>query len=90
MKKIEKFNLVQEMRDYFKLSPYLPIMQWIDKEITYVDDVSAERDKPDFSLYPYQVDVIKTWEDLNVRKHVTFVSCEQMRKNKCLASWTSF
>ena len=44
-----------------------------------VGDVSAERNHLDFSLYPYQIDVIKEWEDLDSIKTVTVVACEQMR-----------
>ena len=43
-------------------------------------DVSAERNHLDFSLYPYQIDVIKEWEDLENIKTVTVVACEQMGK----------
>ena len=81
MKKLPDINLVQEMRDYFTLSPFMEIMPWIDKYISYADDVSAERDKPDWSFFPYQVEIIKTWEDIKTRKHVAVCACEQMGKS---------
>lgn len=79
-----QFNLIQSIRDYFKITPYSPIMDWIKNNITLVDDVSSERDKPDFDLYKYQVDILKQWEDFNVRKHVTVVACEQTRLSEKL------
>lgn len=73
------FDLIQSIRDYFKINPYMPIMDWIDKNISFSDDVSAERDKPDFSQYPFQVEVLKTWEDMNLRKRVVVTAVEQVR-----------
>ena len=82
MKKKEQFNLIEAIKDYFNIMAYMPIIPWIEKNITMVDDVSSEKDKPDFSMYPYQIDVLKQWEDLSIRKHVTVVMCEQMRLAK--------
>ena len=79
MKKTPKFDLIGSLRSYFKLTPYMPIMQWIDANINLVDDVSSQRDKPDFTQYPYQVEILKQWEDLGVRKTVTVMACEQLR-----------
>lgn len=84
MKKIEKFDLIQSIRDYFKINPYMPIMDWIDKNISFSDDVSAERDKPDFSQYPFQVEVLKTWEDMNLRKRVVVTAVEQVGKTNMM------
>ena len=83
------FDLIGSIRGYFKLTPYMPIMEWIDSVISYADEVSAEKDKPDFSEYPYQVPILQTWEDMDVRKHVTVVSCEQMRQDQHVASRAS-
>lgn len=74
------FDLIQNIRDYFHITPFMPIMEWIEKYINYSDDVSAERSRPDFSQFPYQVEILKQWEDLNSRKIVTVVSVEQMGK----------
>lgn len=83
------FDLIGSIRSYFKLTPFQDIISWVEKYISYADDVSAERDKPDFAEYPYQVPIIQTWEDMGIRKHVTVVSCEQMRQDEYLASWPS-
>lgn len=80
MKHIKKFDLVAETKSFFNITPFSPILPWIDRNVTMVDDVSSERDRPDFSMYPYQVDILKQWEDLDIRKHVTVVMCEQMGK----------
>ena len=73
------FDLIGSMRSFFKLTPYMPIISWAQTFISYADDVSAERDRPDFAEYPYQLEILKCWEDMEIRKHVTVVSCEQMR-----------
>lgn len=84
MKKIKQFNFIESVKSYFKLQPFMEIMPWIEKNISLADDVSSERDKPDFTQYPYQVEILKQWQDLNIRKHVIVVSCEQLRlKRRC-------
>lgn len=87
MKKVQKFDLCEAIRGYFNITPYMPIIDWVNAYINYSDDVSAERDKPDFSQYAYQVEPLKQWEDLNIRKHVTVVACEQMRKDEYVSAW---
>lgn len=87
MKQVKTFNLVESIEDYFNITPYMPIMEWISKYINYADDVSAERDRPDFSQYPYQVEPIKQWEDLDCRKHVTVMMSEQMREDEYVCAW---
>jgi len=81
MKPKKSFSLVQAIRSYFKITPYMPIMQWIEKNISLVDDVSSERDVPDFTLYPYQVEILKTWEDMSTRKKVVVMASEQLGKS---------
>ena len=78
----QDFNIIDSIRDYFKLRPFMPIIPWAESTISYAEDVSSERDHTDFSKYPYQIEVLRQWEDLNVRKHVTLVSCEQMRQDE--------
>lgn len=80
MKQKQRFNLINSVREFFTLTPFMPIIQWIEKNISLVDDVSSQRDRPDFSLYPYQLEVLKQWEDLDVRKTVVVMACEQLRK----------
>lgn len=87
MKQVKKFDLVEAIRGYFSITPYMPIMKWIESYINYSDDVSAERDRPAFEQYPYQVEPIRQWEDLSIRKHVTVVACEQMRLRPTCLCW---
>lgn len=89
MKKTAQFNLIDSIRGYFNIQPFMEIMPWIEKNINLSDDVSSERDRPDFSQYPYQIEILKQWEDLNIRKHVIVVSCEQMRKDNNVLIWAS-
>lgn len=90
-KRAEKVDLVAEVKKYFNITAFSPIIPWIEKNVSMVDDVSSERDRPDFSMYPYQVPILKQWEDLDIRKHVTVVMCEQMRlvKNLYVRLWHS-
>ena len=81
MKKFVKFNLIEEVRTYFKITPYLPIIPWIEKNVVLADDVSSERDKPDFDAYRYQVDILKTWENIASRRRVIVVAVEQIGKS---------
>ena len=86
MKK-EKFNLIKEIRKFFEIQAFQSIIPWAEKNINFSNDISAQRNFLDFSLYPYQVDILKQWEDLNHRKEVVICSPEQMRKNKSIRSW---
>lgn len=81
------FNLINAIRDFFEITPFEHIIPWAEKNIDFSKDVSAERNYLDFSLYPYQVDIIKEWEDLTNIKTVTVVAPEQMRKNKHVCCW---
>lgn len=83
----KKFDLIGAIRDFFEITPYQDIISWAEKNIDFSKDVSAERNYLDFDLYPYQVDIIKEWEDLNSIKTVTVVAPEQMRKNEHVCSW---
>ena len=62
------------------MTPFMPIIPWIENNISLAEDVSSERDHIDFSQYPYQVEILKQWEDLSIRKHVVVMMCEQMGK----------
>lgn len=75
-----KFNLIGAIRDFFEITPYQDIITWSQENIDFSKDVSAERNYLDFDLYPYQVDIIKEWEDLDNIKTVTVVAPEQMGK----------
>lgn len=78
----KKFDLIKEIRKFFSIQAYTDIISWAEKNIDFSKDVSAERNYLDFDLYPYQVDIIKEWEDLDNIKTVTVVAPEQMRQNE--------
>lgn len=82
------FNLAESLRSFFKLQAFQPIIPWALKNINFSNDVSAERNYLDFNLYPYQVDIIKQWEDLVNIKECVVVCPEQMRENQHFHSWS--
>lgn len=79
MKK-EKFDLIKEIRKFFEIQAFQSIIPWAEKNINFSSDISAQRNFLDFSLYPYQVDILKQWEDLKHIKTVTVVAPEQCGK----------
>ena len=87
MKK-EKFNLIKEIRKFFEIQAYTDIISWAEKNINFSNDISAQRNFLDFSLYPYQIDILKQWEDLKHIKEVVVCSPEQMRKNEFICCWS--
>ena len=88
MKK-KHFNLIEEIRKFFEIQAFQSIIPWAEKNINFSNDISAQRNFLDFSLYPYQVDILKQWEDLKHIKEVVICSPEQMRKNKSIRSWVT-
>ena len=87
MKK-KKFNLIPEIRKFFSIQAFQSIIPWAEKNINFSSDISAQRNFLDFSLYPYQVDILKQWEDLKHIKTVTVVAPEQCRKNMHIYCWS--
>ena len=79
MKK-KHFNLIEEIRKFFEIQAFQSIIPWAEKNINFSNDISAQRNFLDFSLYPYQVDILKQWEDLKHRKEIVVCSPEQMGK----------
>ena len=81
MEKMKKkhFNLIEEIRKFFEIQAFESIIPWAKKNINFSNDISAQRNFLDFSLYPYQVDILKQWEDLKHIKEVVVCSPEQMR-----------
>ena len=86
MKK-HQFDLIKEIRKFFEIQAYEDIISWAKKNINFSNDISAQRNFLDFSLYPYQIDILKQWEDLKHIKEVVVCSPEQMRKNKSICCW---
>lgn len=74
------FNLCDAIRKYFSIQPFMSIIPWAQKYINFSNDISAQRNNLDFSLYPYQVDIIKQWQDLDSIKTVTVCAPQQMGK----------
>lgn len=75
-----KFNLCDAIRKYFSIQPYMEIIPWAEKYINFSNDISAQRNSLDFSLYPYQIDILKQWQDLEHIKTVTVCAPQQMGK----------
>lgn len=78
MKK-ERFNLIKEIRKFFYIQAFEQIIPWAEKNINFSNDISAQRNFLDFSLYPYQIEPLTQWEDLQHIKEVVVVAPEQMR-----------
>lgn len=78
--KRNQFDLIKEIREFFSIQAFEKIIPWAEKNIDFSGDISAQRNFLDFSSYPYQIDIIKEWEDLQHIKTVTVVAPEQMGK----------
>ena len=74
-----KFDLVASIRDYFNISPYMGIIEWATKYVNFSDDVSAQRDTIDWEAYPYQIDILRAFEDLAHIKEVVVAAPQQCR-----------
>jgi hypothetical protein len=79
--KNKQFNLIDEIRSFFNISPYMGIIEWAEKYINFGDDVSAQRNALDFSTYPYQIDILKSFEDLIHIKKIVVCAPEQCGKS---------
>lgn len=80
-KKFVEFNLIDHIRRYFNITPYQPIIEWCQKNIDFSQQISAERNKLDFELYPYQVPIIKEWQnEKKTIKTIVVVAPEQLGK----------
>ena len=81
LKPIHRYPLIENIKEFFKIQSWMPIIPWAEKNINFTDDVSNERDHLDFSIFPFQIAPIKEWEDLNTIKKVTLVFPQQSRKD---------
>lgn len=80
-RKFKQFNLIDHIRRYFNITPYQPIIEWCQKNIDFSQQISAERNKLDFDLYPYQVPIIKEWQnEKKTIKTIVVVAPEQLGK----------
>lgn len=74
------FNLSEKIRQYFHIQAFEDIITWAGKNIDFSGDISAQRNRLDFTKYCYQIDPIKEWEDFINIKTVTCVFPQQMGK----------
>lgn len=80
-KKVEQFDFKGAMKSYFTISPYVDIITWCKDNIDFSEQISAQRNKLDFELYPYQVPILKEWENKEkVIKTIVVVAPEQTGK----------
>lgn len=80
-KKAQKFDLIEHIKRYFNLTPYQPIIQWCQKNIDFSQQISAERNKLDFNLYPYQKPILKQWQNQKKKiKTIVVVAPQQTGK----------
>ena len=86
VKKAQKFDLIGHIRKYFNIQAYQDIISWAEKNIDFSDDVSAERNKLDFNLYPYQKPILKQWQNEGKKiKTIVVVAPEQTGKTNMFA-----
>lgn len=77
----QSIDLIKSMQNYLTISAYKDIISWCEQNIDFSEDVSAQRNKIDFNLYPYQVPILKQWEnDKKVIKTIVVVAPEQIGK----------
>ena len=81
LKKYKPFNLVDHIKRYFEIQAYQPIVQWCQKNIDFSEQISAQRNKLDFEQYPYQVPILKQWQNQKKQiKTIVVVAPEQTGK----------
>ena len=80
-KKFVEFDLIAHIRRYFCITPYQDIISWCEQNIDFSQQISAERNKLDFDLYPYQIPILKEWEnEKKTIKTIVVVAPEQTGK----------
>lgn len=80
-KRVEPFDLIAHIRRYFSVTPYQDIISWCEQNIDFSQQISAERNKLDFQMYPYQKPILKEWQNEKKKiKTITVVAPEQTGK----------
>lgn len=80
-KKVVEFNLIDNIKKYFSITPYKDIITWAQQNIDFSEQISAQRNKLDFDLYPYQREILKEWQmKQGVIKTIVVVAPEQTGK----------
>lgn len=82
-----KFNLVNQIRDYFQLTPWQDIISWSKHNINFSDDVSSQRNFLDLQLTPHLREILQQWQFSGKIKEVTVCGIEQHRKILDVGSW---
>ena len=80
-KKVVQYDLIEHIRKYFAIVPFKPIIEWCQQNIDFSQQISAQRNRLDFDLYPYQKDILKEWQmKSGVIKTIVVVAPEQTGK----------
>lgn len=80
-RKNEPFDLIEHIERYFSVTPYQDIISWCEQNIDFSQQISAQRNKLDFNLYPYQIPILKQWQNEKKKiKTIVVVAPEQTGK----------
>ena len=72
--------LADEVAAFFEIRPYQDIITWAQENIDFSEDISAERNRLDFSLSPHLIEPLRAWEFQGKRREVTVCGIEQHGK----------
>ena len=80
-KRVEEYNLIENIKKYFSITPYKDIITWVQENIDFSQQISAQRNKLDFDLYPYQKEILQQWQmKPGVIKNIVVVAPQQTGK----------
>lgn len=79
MNKFE-FNLCNEIRGFFNITPYLPIVEWAQKNIDFSSDTGSQRNHFDINLTPHLKEILESTQFKNKIKQITVCGIEQHGK----------
>lgn len=72
--------LHDEITGFYDIRSYKPIVEWASANIDFSEDVSAERDRLDFSLTPHLIEPLQAWEFDGVIRRVQVIGIQQHGK----------
>ncbi len=73
-------SLADDVAAFFEIRPYQDIITWAQENIDFSEDISAERNRLDFSLSPHLIEPLRAWEFQGKRREVTVCGIEQHGK----------
>lgn len=77
----DAFDLIGgALRNGWNVTPHQDIISWAADEIDFSEDVSAERDRLDFSLSPFLIEPLRAWEFSGKIREVAVCGIEQHGK----------